>query len=210
MYLGIVKPLFDLVFSFILFILFLPLFLAVSIFLAASLKGNPLFFQKRNGKDGRAFWVIKFRTMTNERDAKENLLPNAERITPVGRVIRRLSVDEFPQLLNVLKGEMSFIGPRPLPTRYFPYFDKKERSRFKVLPGISGLAQVSGRNHLMWDKRLAKDIEYVDKISFIMDMKIIFLTLKKVVRRDDIAVDPTQVMVDFDVYKKSKCRDETN
>jgi len=210
MYLGIVKPLFDLVFSFILFILFLPLFLAVSIILAASLKGNPLFFQKRNGKDGRAFWVIKFRTMTNERDAKENLLPNAERITPVGRVIRRLSVDEFPQLLNVLKGEMSFIGPRPLPTRYFPYFDKKERSRFKVLPGISGLAQVSGRNHLMWDKRLAKDIEYVDKISFIMDMKIIFLTLKKVVSRDDIAVDPTQVMVDFDVYKKSKCRDETN
>lgn len=202
MYTNLFKPTVDFLFALILFLFISPIFIVISLLLFIDLKGTPFFTQERNGYQGKVIRIIKFRTMTNEKDESGNLLPNSDRLTSLGKFIRRLSLDEIPQLVNVLRGEMSFIGPRPLPLRYYPYFNDVERKRFEVLPGISGLAQVSGRNHLMWDKRLGFDVEYVESIGLFVDLKILLLTLKKVIKRNDIAVDPTQVMIDFDTYKK--------
>jgi len=168
-----------------------PLLLITIIVLTISFRENPFFTQKRPGKKEKIFSVLKLKTMTNEKDASGNLLPDKDRLTPMGIFIRKTSIDELPQLINVLKGDMSLIGPRPLLIRYLPYYTEEEKKRFLIRPGITGLAQVSGRNFIGWDEKFAKDIEYYENLTFTTDIKIFWLTLKKVVSSDDIDVDPT-------------------
>lgn len=153
--------------------------------------GGAFFFQPRPGKDGKIFKVVKFKSMTDERDENGNLLPNEIRLTKAGAFIRKTSIDEIPQLWNVFKGDMSLIGPRPLLVEYLPYYTQREKKRHNVRPGITGLSQVSGRNHLPWDERLEYDVKYVENISFINDCKIIFTTIKNVVKRKDVEVAPS-------------------
>lgn len=200
---ALVKRIIDFITSLTIVVVFSPIYVILGCALAIDFKGNPFFAQKRNGLGGKEFRVIKFRTMTNERDAKGELLPNKDRLTILGAFIRRTSLDELPQLFNVILGQMSFIGPRPLPLHYYPYFEGEERKRFLVRPGISGLAQINGRNFLSWDKRIKLDIQYVMNYGLRQDLFILWKTIIKVVKSEDIAVDPTMVMVDFDVYKKS-------
>ncbi len=167
-----------------------PILLIAIIVLAIGFRGNPFFTQRRPGKNEKIFSVLKLKTMTNKKDAAGNLLPDSERLTPLGIFIRKTSIDELPQLINVLKGDMSLIGPRPLLIRYLPYHTEEERRRFSIRPGITGLAQISGRNFITWEDRFAKDVEYVDNLTFAMDAKIFWETLKKVISSDDIEVDP--------------------
>ncbi len=171
-----------------------PLLLVVTVWLHFANKGAGAFFtQERPGKDERIFKLYKFKSMTDERDAEGNLLPDGKRLTPVGRFIRKTSLDELPQLWNVLKGDMSFIGPRPLLVQYLPYYSDRERKRHCVLPGISGLAQVSGRNSISWDEQLELDVYYVENISFFLDLKICLTTIKKVLSQESVAVIPGDV-----------------
>jgi lipopolysaccharide/colanic/teichoic acid biosynthesis glycosyltransferase len=180
-----------------------PIFIIVAILLFLANKGGGVFFfQKRPGKDERIFSIIKFKTMTDARDDKGNILPDKDRLTPVGKFVRKASLDEIPQLINILKGDMSLIGPRPLLLRYLPYYTEEERKRHAVLPGITGLAQISGRNHLNWDERLAKDLEYIEQISFVLDTKIFFQTIKNVLSSKDVAIDPQSLMLSLDEYRK--------
>ena len=151
----------------------------------------PVFFlQERPGKDAKIFKIIKFKTMTDERDKKGNLLPDAQRLTKVGKFVRSTSIDELPQLINVLKGDMAFIGPRPLLVQYLPYYTERERLRHSVRPGISGWAQVNGRNNLPWDDRLEFDAWYAENLSFSLDCKVIIKTIKNVIKKKDIVVVP--------------------
>lgn len=156
--------------------------------------GKPFFSQKRPGKNEKIFSIHKFKTMTDKKDANGNLLPDGERLTLVGKILRMTSLDELPQLINVLKGDMSFIGPRPLLVKYLPYYTEKEKLRHSVRPGLTGLAQVSGRNFLTWDARLQKDVDYVENLSLGQDISIFFKTVKKVLLRKDVVVDATVVM----------------
>jgi len=204
MYFPYIKTLLDFAGALFLLILLCPVIVLVSVILMFQNKGTPFFHQKRNGKGEKVFSVIKFKTMTDETDANGNLLPNSKRLTPLGKIVRKTSIDELPQLFNILKGDMSFIGPRPLPVRYLPYFTKEERKRFLIKPGISGLAQVNGRNLVHWDKRLALDVEYVENVSFILDLKIFFKTIKNIFFRENLVVDPTTKMIDFDVLRKQQ------
>lgn len=203
-YYPIIKHLFDFIGALLLLIILSPLMIAVAVLLTIQNRGTPFFKQERNGKDEHVFQVIKFKTMTDESDENGHLLPNSKRLTPVGKIIRKTSLDELPQLVNILKGEMSFIGPRPLPVRYLPYFRGRERKRFEIKPGISGLAQVSGRNLVHWDKRLALDADYVENLSFEMDLKIFFKTIINIIKRDNLVVDPTSKMVDLDELRKNE------
>lgn len=160
---------------------------AVTVWLHFANKGAGAFFrQERPGKDGKIFRVVKFKTMTDERDAQGNLLPDADRLTKVGRFVRSTSIDELPQLWNVLKGDMSLIGPRPLLVQYLPLYTPEQARRHEVRPGITGWAQVHGRNAISWQKKFELDIWYVDNISFINDCKVIMTTIKKVIKRQDI------------------------
>ena len=183
------KRSFDIFTSLSLLVALSPLLLITSL-LVLWKHGSPVFFtQERPGKDKKNFHIYKFRTMTNKRDGNGELLPDAERLTSFGRFLRSTSIDELPALWNVLKGDMSLVGPRPLLTQYLPYYTDKENKRFLVRPGITGLAQVSGRNYLNWDDRLKKDIFYVENQTFILDMKIIFQTIWKVLLKKDISTD---------------------
>lgn len=169
-----------------------PFLLVVTIWLHFANKGAGAFFtQARPGKDGKIFKVIKFKSMTDEKDADGNLLPNEQRITKVGRFVRKTSIDELPQLFNVLKGDMALIGPRPLLPEYMPYYTEREQLRHTVRPGITGWAQVNGRNSVKWDDRLELDAYYVENLSLGMDIKIIFTTIKNVLCRKDIEVVPS-------------------
>lgn len=169
-----------------LIVLALPL-AAVTIWLHFANKGaGAFFFQERPGKDARIFRVVKFKTMTDEKDADGNLLPDAQRLTKVGRFVRSTSIDELPQLWNVLKGDMSLIGPRPLLVKYLPLYSKEQARRHEVRPGITGWAQCHGRNAISWQKKFELDVWYVDHISFITDCKVILTTIKKVIVRSDI------------------------
>lgn len=205
-YKNIIKSSLDIFVAVIGLIILSPLMVSIGLVLRFNLKGSPFFYQKRNGFMGKEFEVIKFRTMTNEKGPDGELLSNDKRLTKIGGLIRRTSLDELPQLINVLKGQMSIIGPRPLPLKYFHYFEGREKKRFEAKPGITGLAQVSGRNILEWGRRIELDVQYVEKICFTLDTKILLLTIKKVLKRDDNVVDPTVVMLDFDEYKKQKSR----
>lgn len=175
-----------------------PFLLIITIWLHFANKGaGAFFFQERPGKNGRIFKVIKFKTMTDERDANGNLLPDAERLTKVGRFVRSTSIDELPQLINVLKGDMALIGPRPLLPQYLPLYNKEQARRHEVRPGITGWAQVHGRNAISWTKKFELDVWYVDHCSFWLDMKIIFLTVKKVFIREGISQEGQATMEMF-------------
>lgn len=205
-YQNYTKRVLDFVFALLLLILLSPLLLVVTIWLHFANKGAGAFFtQERPGKNEKIFRLYKFKSMTDERDAEGNLLPDAERITRAGRFVRSTSIDELPQLWNVLKGDMSFIGPRPLLVRYLQYYTEREHRRHDVRPGITGLSQVSGRNNLKWDERLEMDVRYVEEICFILDIRIAIDTIKKVFGQENIVVvmDPT-VNVPLDEYRRNR------
>lgn len=165
--------------------------LLVAIFLHFANKGaGAFFFQERPGKDEKIFKIIKFKTMTDEKDENGNLLPDKDRITKVGAIVRKLSIDELPQIINVFKGDMSFIGPRPLLPEYLPWYTEREKLRHTVRPGMSGWAQVNGRNNLSWDEKLALDVYYVEHLSFGMDIKVILKTIVNVIKHKDVNVVP--------------------
>lgn len=188
----------DILFSLLLIIVLLPLILFIMIMIYIKV-GRPIFFkQKRPGYNKEIFSLIKFRTMNESKDEKGDLLPDNKRLIPFGATIRQLSLDELPQLFNVLKGDMSFVGPRPLLIKYLPYYTQEEKKRHLVRPGITGLAQVKGRNTLNWNDRLAYDVYYVENRNLLLDLKIIFLTIVKVFKKEDLVVDPRSIMQDLD------------
>ena len=189
MYKIVFKRLIDIIGALIGLILLSPIFIILIFILLFINKGRPFFLQERPGKNEKIFKIIKFKSMSDKTDANGNLLPNDQRVTKFGSFIRKASLDEIPQLLNILKGDMSLIGPRPLLTNYLPYYTEEEQIRHTVRPGVTGLAQVSGRNALSWDDKLAKDIEYVKNITFINDVIILFKTFKKVLNSNDIDID---------------------
>lgn len=197
MYRHFFKPLIDFLSSFIGLIILSPLLILVAIVLSIQNKGTPFFLQTRPGKDQKAFKIIKFKTMTDERGPDGQLLPDADRITPFGRIIRQLSIDELPQLINVLKGDMSLVGPRPLLFKYIPLYSEDQLRRHEVRPGITGLAQVNGRNAISWSKKLEFDVKYVDNVVFLEDIKILFKTIQKVLQRDGINQSPDAPMEPF-------------
>ena len=201
MYKTIFKRVIDFLASLIGFILLSPIFLIVTLILLVT-NGQPFFFQSRPGKNEKVFIIIKFKSMSDKKDKNGKLLPDAERVTKLGTFIRKFSLDEIPQLLNVIKGDMSLIGPRPLLVRYLPYYTKEEQIRHSVRPGITGLAQVSGRNSIGWDDKLAKDIEYVENLSFKTDLLILLKTVEKVVKGSDIILDPNEL--DFNDYRETQ------
>ena len=203
MYKHLFKRFFDFCIALVaLLILFIPL-LVITVWLHFANKGAGAFFtQQRPGKDGKIFKVLKFKSMTDERDAEGNLLPDSQRLTKVGRFVRSTSIDEMPQLVNVLKGDMAFIGPRPLLVKYLPYYSEREQLRHTVRPGITGWAQVHGRNHVLWEERFEYDAYYVEHLSLGLDLKIIFTTIKNVLQRKDIEVAPN--LMDFDEYRRQQ------
>lgn len=192
MYRRYIKRVLDFVAALVGLVVLSPLLLVVWVWLTIANKGaGAIFTQERPGKDEKIFKLYKFKSMTDERDAEGNLLPDAQRLTKVGRFVRKTSLDELPQFWNVLRGDMSFIGPRPLLVRYLPYYTEREHLRHSVRPGITGLAQVSGRNHLGWDERLEIDVTYVEQVSLLLDLKIFFRTIANVLARKDVAVLPS-------------------
>ena len=204
MYKNYNKKIIDFIASLILIILLSPLFILAIILLFIANQGKPFFFQQRPGKNGKTFTIIKLKTMNNKKDSKGNLLPDEKRLTKVGVFIRKTSLDEIPQLINVIKGEMSLIGPRPLVIKYLPFYTEKERLRHAVRPGITGLAQVSGRNNLKWDERLALDADYVENLSFKQDVKILYNTVLKVIASENIITNPQSIMEDLDEERKNR------
>lgn len=188
MYAHFLKRLIDFTIVFMVLLIIWPILLLITIWLYFANKGAGAFFtQERPGKNGKIFKVIKYKTMTDERDAQGNLLPDADRLTKVGKFVRSTSIDELPQLINVLKGDMALIGPRPLLPQYLPLYSKEQARRHEVRPGITGWAQVNGRNAISWAKKFELDVWYVDHCSFGLDLKIIFLTIKKVFIREGIS-----------------------
>lgn len=188
-----IKRILDILISLTFIVLFSWLYLILVILVRIKLGSPVLFCQERPGYNEKIFTLYKFRTMTDKRDEKGNLLPDSERLTKFGSMLRSTSLDELPEMFNILKGDMSLIGPRPLLVEYLPYYTEEERRRHSVRPGLTGLAQVSGRNYLAWDKRLAKDVEYVNHISFIMDLRIIIKTIMVVFKKEDVSVDTNVV-----------------
>ena len=188
MYEHFLKRLFDFCISLVAIIVLSPILVVVTIWLHFANKGAGAFFtQERPGKDAKIFRVIKFKTMTDERDADGNLLPDVQRLTRVGKVVRSMSLDELPQLFNVLKGDMALIGPRPLLVKYLPLYTKEQMRRHEVRPGITGWAQVNGRNAITHTKKFEYDVWYVDHLSFALDVKILWMTVLNVLRRKDIS-----------------------
>lgn len=173
-------------FSLIVLLVFSPVIIVLLITITLYTKGNPFFLQQRPGKNESIFTIIKFKTMTDARNNKGELLPDADRLTGIGKLVRSFSLDEIPQLLNVLKGDMSIVGPRPLLISYLSLYSDEQKRRHLVKPGITGYAQVHGRNAISWEKKFEMDVYYVDKISFTLDLKILFKTVKKVLLREDI------------------------
>ncbi|OAD89990.1 UDP-galactose phosphate transferase [Aequorivita soesokkakensis] len=187
MYVNLIKPFFDITFALVLLLIASPIIILVMIVLTLTNGGSPFFLQKRPGKKGEIFTIVKFRTMTDKKDKLGNLLPDAERITSVGRFVRSTSLDELPQLLNVLKADMSFVGPRPLLPQYLPLYNDFQKQRHNVKPGITGWAQVNGRNAISWQQKFEYDVWYVNNISLVLDFKILFLTIKKVFVKEGIS-----------------------
>ena len=195
MYRKYLKRWLDFVIVFCVLAVIWPILLLVTLWLHFANKGAGAFFtQERPGRNGKIFKVIKFKTMTDERDADGNLLPDAERLTPVGRFVRSTSIDELPQLINVLKGDMALIGPRPLLVQYLPLYSKEQARRHEVRPGITGWAQCHGRNSISWTEKFKLEVWYVDHCSLITDIKVIFITIKKVLLRDGISQEGQATM----------------
>ena len=186
MYKNIIKPFFDFLIAFFLLLMASPLFLLVCLGLFWAQNGKVFFTQKRPGKNEQIFSILKFKTMTDQKDQQGNLLPDAERLTHIGKFVRKTSLDELPQLINVLKGEMSIVGPRPLLPEYLSLYNEEQKKRHAVKPGITGWAQVNGRNAISWKDKFQFDVWYVENQSFGLDLKILFLTVKKVFRSEGI------------------------
>ena len=186
MYKNIIKPIFDFLLAIIGILLFSPLFLILTIILYFANGGQPFFFQLRPGIEGKLFRIIKFKTMNDKRDAGGNLFSDAERLTKIGKFIRKTSLDEIPQLLNVIKGEMSLVGPRPLLPSYLDLYNDFQKRRNEVKPGITGWAQINGRNHISWERKFKYDVWYVDHVSFWLDFKILIITILKVIKSEGI------------------------
>jgi undecaprenyl phosphate N,N'-diacetylbacillosamine 1-phosphate transferase len=182
----LLKRIFDFFFVVFLLLILSPILFVVMLMLAIANKGNPFFVQERPGRGGKIFYIIKFKSMNDKRDENGDLLPDNLRLTSVGRFIRNTSLDELPQLFNVLKGEMSLIGPRPLMVSYLPLYNDFQKKRHNALPGITGWAQVNGRNAISWEQKFEYDVWYVDNISFLLDIKILYLTILKVMKFDGI------------------------
>ncbi|MCT7405757.1 undecaprenyl phosphate N,N'-diacetylbacillosamine 1-phosphate transferase [Aliarcobacter cryaerophilus] len=197
-----IKNLFDKTLALFLIILFSPIYVVVSLLIFLKMGSPILFRQKRPGYKEEIFGIYKFRTMTNEKDADGNLLPDDKRLVGIGKFIRSTSLDELPQLFNVLKGEMSFVGPRPLLEEYLPLYNEKQKRRHDVKPGITGWAQVNGRNAISWEQKFDYDAWYVDNQSFWLDIKILWLTFLKVVKRSDISSSTSSTMEKFTGSKK--------
>lgn len=197
MYAKFFKRVIDFTLSLIALIVLSPILLILVIVTAIVMKGNPFFTQCRPGKDEKIFKLIKFRTMTNERDENGNLLPDDIRLNKFGKFLRSTSLDELPELLNILKGDMSIVGPRPLLVKYLPLYNDEQRRRHDVRPGLTGNAQANGRNALSWEDKFKLDIEYVDNISFTFDVKIIIDTVKTVIKRDGISSESSVTMEEF-------------
>lgn len=198
MYSPSLKRLFDLLVTIPALLVLAPFLLALALLVRLKLGAPVLFRQQRPGLHGKPFTLYKFRTMTDTRDAQGNLLPDAERLTAFGRFLRHTSMDELPEFFNVLKGNMSLVGPRPLLVEYLPYYTSRESKRFEVRPGITGWAQIQGRNNLPWNERLELDVWYVENQSFALDLKILWKTLQKVIKREDVQIVPTDTMLDLD------------
>lgn len=208
MYKHFFKRCIDFVFVSIVLLVIWPVLFIIAIWLHFANKGAGAFFlQERPGKGGKIFKVIKFKSMTDERDAEGKLLPDKQRLTRVGRFIRSTSIDELPQLINVLKGDMSLVGPRPLAVIYLPYYNEDEKHRHDVRPGITGWAQVNGRKSITWDRKLAYDTEYVNNMSLCMDVKIVFLTIYKVFKRENVGVE-TSGIVNFHDYRIAQWKEQ--
>ena len=198
MYKLYLKRLFDFCISLVTLIIISPLLLMIAVWLHFANRGaGAFFFQPRPGKDAKIFKVIKFKTMTDEKDAEGNLLPDEQRLTNVGKFVRSTSIDELPQLINVLKGDMALIGPRPLRVEYLPIYNKEQARRHEVRPGISGWAQCHGRNAISWTEKFKLDVWYVDHVSLLVDIKIILLTVKNVLMRKDISSSTSATMEFF-------------
>ncbi|GAB3535586.1 sugar transferase [Pontibacter brevis] len=204
-----IKPLLDFIIALTAFIILLPVILLVVLFLLIANKGDAFFVQPRPGKGGRVFHIIKFKTMNDKKDKQGNLLPDAQRLTPVGSFVRKTSLDELPQLLNVIKGDMSLVGPRPLLVDYLPWYDERQQRRHDVKPGITGWTQVNGRNALSWGQKFEHDVWYVENISFALDMKILFMTVGKVLKSEGISAEGHVTMPTFIEYVRQKNRTDT-
>lgn len=210
MYAKFWKRFFDFTLSLLALIVLLPVLILLTVIGAIVLRGNPFFIQERPGKidestgKEKIFKLIKFRTMSNKKDADGNLLPDKLRLNRYGCILRSSSLDELPELINIIKGDMSIVGPRPLAVKYLPFYNESERRRHTVLPGLTGLAQINGRNATNWPDRFSYDVKYVDSISLTNDLIIVLKTIGKVVKRGDITVRGTGEIVDFDLYRKQE------
>lgn len=182
MYRNFIKPLFDALIALVILVVLSPFILLTAVLLFIANNGKPFFFQQRPGKHGRIFRIVKFKTMNDKKDAQGNLLPDADRLTLIGKIVRKTSVDELPQLINVLKGDMSLVGPRPLLVEYLPLYNAQQARRHDVKPGITGWAQVNGRNSISWEDKFRHDVYYVDHVSLALDVRILFMTVAKVFR----------------------------
>lgn len=201
MYRNLFKRILDFVCSLIGFIILLPIFLFLTIFLTIANNGKPLFFQQRPGKNNKIFEVVKFRTMNDKKDAQGNLLSDKDRLTSLGRFIRKTSLDEIPQLINVIKGDMSLVGPRPLLLEYLPLYNEEQIRRHEVRPGITGWAQINGRNAISWKDKFELDVWYVDNISISLDIRILLQTILKVFKSEGISSDTSLTMEKFEGNK---------
>lgn len=197
-----IKRILDIISSLLAIIVLSPLLGVLTVIGAFEMKGNPFFTQERPGKDEKIFKLIKFRTMTNAKDESGELLSDAERLTKYGKFLRNTSLDELPELFNILKGDMSVIGPRPLLVQYLPYYTEEERHRHDVRPGLTGWAQVNGRNNITWEEKFAWDVKYVNEMNLILDIKILFQTVFNVLKRDDVVVDSYEVEPNLDDVRR--------
>ena len=202
MYKHFFKRILDIIFSLLVIILFCWLYLILAVTIRIKLGSPVIFTQERPGRGGRIFKLYKFRSMTDARDSNNCLLPDEVRLTSFGKKLRATSLDELPEFFNILKGDMSFIGPRPLLVRYLPYYTREEIHRHDVRPGLTGLAQVNGRNAIGWEARFGYDLEYVRRCSFMEDIKITFMTIGKVFSRSGVLSGDAQTTIDFDEYRR--------
>lgn len=199
----------DFLLSLLAIIILCPVLIIIYILVKVKL-GNPVLFrQDRPGLNTKIFTMYKFRTMADEKDENGKLLPDSVRLTKLGKFLRATSLDELPEIFNIIRGDMSIIGPRPLLIKYLPYYTEKEKLRHTVRPGLSGLAQINGRNNLEWNSRLSLDVEYVQNISFLLDVKIIFNSIKKVIKRDDVTIVDQAILKDLHI-ERSNINDDKN
>lgn len=206
MYKKFIKRFLDLILSLMAFIILMPLMLIIFILVRVKLGKPAIFKQKRPGKNEKIFTLYKFRTMTDEKDEDGKLLPDEKRLTKFGKILRSTSLDELPELINIIKGDMSIVGPRPLAVCYLPYYNEQEKHRHDVMPGLTGLAQINGRNNISWEERFKYDIQYVNELTLKNDILIILKTVKKVLKKQDVTVRGTGTVVDFDEYRKKQNR----